>query len=704
MPKFLLAALLLVAIGLVYFLVGAPPTEPVPQGAEPTATEVEEVQPATTLSAASATELLQRDAIEPSSLQEEEHAEAGTYLRVLLEGISVEDAQASIIQLFGVDADGRRMKALHRTWNSQGESNLLPLDGFLAEAAESVEAGAPPAKLEVSVDHDLLLLARTRIAMDDGIAQADGSVIYEARLRMIAPEFWDEFTLSIRDADTRAHLKDVELHCVPTSFMGIWRQPGMDFPYQFIGEELASPLVMMGGHEPEEPEDRVAGLALYPKAGESMRFLEFESNIRVQSKRGILLYARAPGYAWGSIVLDFSTGADRELLLGPSAGVDVQLENVQLPKYEALEEVAVLSVYRHDEDGGRGIVRFAEVDPVLEAEGMQLEGMVPGDYSASVDLGASWWGEKRPVLAYEEFTLAAGEQREVVLALNEPPPPAVTAPLGGVLSLPEFGGEEDIRLEFYHEDNTAFRDPDVSLALTELTRVGGDLPTWSFRVEDLPVGSYRLQLLPLMPNWVVDLPAGGRTDLELGVPELAFVEVETVDGMSGERVAIEDFYFRSEAPVVGRERNDWVRAEKVAPGSFRFWTMPGTVTIWSRNQGELGYGLAWERHELVAGSQAVRFELPPLYAMDFEFREGDAVLPIGPQGMHVQKDIRAVDHHGEVTGDGLQTDMRVEVSAPGLYEIDFDRVTGEAYRPIPRRLVQVQAGEVLKVVVDLVRK
>ena len=104
------------------------------------------------------------------------------------------------------------------------------------------------------------------------------------------------------------------------------------------------------------------------------------------------------------------------------------------------------------------------------------------------------------------------------------------------------------------------------------------------------------------------------------------------------------------------------------------------------------------------GVQEVRLELEPLYAMKFIFREGGEDLPTGDPGMRVRQNIRAVDHDGRILRDGLQRDMLVEVSAPGIYEIRFTGLSSEKYEPIPSRQVEVIADEPVKVVVELTRK
>jgi hypothetical protein len=108
--------------------------------------------------------------------------------------------------------------------------------------------------------------------------------------------------------------------------------------------------------------------------------------------------------------------------------------------------------------------------------------------------------------------------------------------------------------------------------------------------------------------------------------------------------------------------------------------------------------------ELIPGLQSVRLELAPVYAMRFEFREGGIALPVGDPGMYVMQNIRAVGHEGRVTRDGLQSNMRVEVSAPGLYEISFEGIDADRYHPIAPRLVDVRAGEPTDVLVELHRK
>jgi hypothetical protein len=705
-------AVVLVAAVIVYFAARTPQAESARMAAvEPLAVDVELVGPALE---DPATEAVRRSLVakEPPGAVP---AVTGTnVLRVVLEGITEEDAGRTRVTLTGVDYMRDEWPThIQSSWLCQGLTSEFDLDPFLASVAEERHWNLTVAELELKVYHPLHLIEIARVPLSRGVELKSGQTLYEVRVRLVpgVPHvYWPELTLAVRDAHTREHLEDVELRCVPTAFMGSSQVPGTGAIFTSLGSGLSSPIVLLGGREAGEPEDLVGGLALGPAAGGAPQLLELVQP--EATDRGVLVYARAPGYAWGTIVLDVSTGAERELLLGPAAALDVQLANVQLERYAELETEATLSVVWLDPRGSGGPVWSRRLDETLETEGLRLEVLVPGEYAVSVNLGDSW--RKRPVLvAREEVSLVAGETRELVLALKGPPAPTARATLGGVVSFPAptatWGGEE-VRLQFYGADYM-YGDADVELSLADLERVGGALPTWSFHLEDLPVGLYQVQLLPFLKNWMIELPAGGREDVELVVPELAEVLVETVDARTGERVPLEEIRYGYREDLQGQVHHDRSTADRPTvgfegePGRFRFWTAPGAayVSTWKIPSG-LDYGDRWQDLVLLPGLQSVRLELELVYTIRIEFRDGGGALP-RDDGIWVglSQGIRAVDHEGPVTVRHLQSRL-VEVSAPGLYEISFEGIGADRFLPIPTRLVDVRAGETAEVIVELRRK
>ncbi len=278
---------------------------------------------------------------------------------------------------------------------------------------------------------------------------------------------------------------------------------------------------------------------------------------------------------------------------------------------------------------------------------------------------------------------------------------AARATLGGIVSLPAFGGEEKVRLTFHIQPTQGWGKPDVEFSLADLQRASGALPSWSFRAEDLPVGMYRVQLLPFLKVWMIELPARGREDVQLVLPELAEVLVETVDGQTGKRVPLDEFRYRR------KSGQNWARADTVEPGRFRFWTAPGAISMWAMGERKLGFARSGRDLKLVPGRQSVRFELVPACRIHFEFRV-DGAAPRLSDGIWdwvhygTLKCVRAVDHKGHSRGRvGKQL---TEVSAPGFYEISFEGLTKDLFHPIPPRLVDVRAGETAEVIVELHRK
>ncbi len=641
-------------------------------------------------------------------------------LRIVLEGINEADAQMATVLLTGVNERNDWLPEIRDSWQCKGLTNEFDIDPFLASAHRHEDLRAT--ELEVEVRHPHYLSQRTLVALSRGVKSAHGKIVHEARIRLVRPGFWPKFKLSVRDANTRAHLEDVELRFTYGVGSAAW---GRNEVSSLLDDGLRSPIELMGGHEPNMPEFTVAGLALMPATGELPRLVELgevSGNPKIVRRfapeLGIIVFAQAPGYAPGSITVDVSENDERELLLEPSAELSVRLANMQLEQYAALETTATLCVYWVREDGGNQYVRFEPLNEMLETEGLRLDSLAPGEYRVAVELGGGGWA-KRPVLASGEITLAAGDWRELVLTLENPPASPEHATLGGVVSFPVFGGEEEARLQFYevakHDSvgTQARYQPiaDIDLSLTDLERVGGTLPTWSFRVEDLPVGLYQIQLWPLLKSWMIEVPAGGVEGVRLVIPELAEVLLETVDARTGERIPIDQIYYRNEEVLPQRVQMGRAKADLEEPGLFRFWAVPGeAITYPYLIASPLDYGKRSKHLRLAPGFQSVRFQLEPVYAFRIEFRDGGVALDrfdelSGSSYSAIQESIRAVNHKGRLTDLKLSGNALIaEVSAPGIYEFSLEGVGTDRFLPIPPQLVAVRAGEKDEVIVELYRK
>ena len=496
--------------------------------------------------------------------------------------------------------------------------------------------------------------------------------------------------------------------------MGTPRQPGTPGTFTPLGDGLSSPIVLRGGRKADDPTRRLAGFTLGPSTGEAPPLLELWKSGRPKPGQGMVVYARAPGYRWGSLAIDASASVDRELLLEPGAAtLGVRLTNIQEERYVPHETPAIFSTWFKTEgqkswygsDEGSPLIFRQRLEATHENQWFWMEGLDPGDYRVQVELGSIWaWDQDKPLLAREEFTLADGETRRLQLALADPPAPPARATLSGTVSFPSFRGEGSVRLRLYHETSW-HREPHAEFTLADMQAARGVLPTWAFRADDLPVGLYQCTLLPFMTSWMVELPAGGRDDVALRVPELAEVLVETVDAHTGEPIPFEQIYYRNMDVPPDLHQDNWTLVHAEAPGRYRFWMAPGAAHMWASG---LDYGRRSMDLELSPGFQAVRFEFEPVYAFRIDLREGGVTVhgfdPIWAE-LQQPQNLRAVDHEGLPTSLGRFDEERlVEVSAPGLYEIRFEGVGTDRFQPIAPRFVDVRAGETAEVIVELHRK
>ncbi|MEM7263155.1 MAG: hypothetical protein AAF488_14285, partial [Planctomycetota bacterium] len=357
-------------------------------------------------------------------------------LRVLIEGVDVADVGEVTVTAAALRTQYDDPANLRGTWEWRSSAGGpfygdFDLTAILTEAANRSDLRQD--ELEIWIDHPLYILGVARVVLASGQRLEGGQTVYEVRVSSVRPEYWPEFTLAVRDAETGAHLWNVELRCMPASFMNSgWQQPGTGDHTTLLGDGLASPVTLLGGSNPQEPENWVSGLALPSLSGGEPEFFELTSVGRVTPERGVVVYARAPGYAWGRIGIDVSSGKERELLLQPAGAVRVRFSNVQLDRYAELDTIATLGIQRTEPTAGHSYVWFQTLDSTNESTGLWIEGMEPGEFEISVELGGVYSRNQRPLLARERVTLVAGDTCEVVLALEDPPAPAPRVTLSGI--------------------------------------------------------------------------------------------------------------------------------------------------------------------------------------------------------------------------------------------------------------------------------
>ena len=215
-------------------------------------------------------------------------------LRVILEGVTEDEAGRARVTVTGVDKRRDDWPShIRNTWpynrltsegsTSRGLTSEFDLDPFFASVERATNWDVEVHELEVKVGHPLRLDKRTRVPLSHGVVLKSGQTIYEVRVRLVpgVPHvFWPELTLAVRDAQTLAHLKGVELRCVPNVMMGLGQVPGKGEIFTSFDAGLSSPIVLRGGREADGPEDVVVGVALRPAADEAPQLLELLQPLR----------------------------------------------------------------------------------------------------------------------------------------------------------------------------------------------------------------------------------------------------------------------------------------------------------------------------------------------------------------------------------------------------------------------------------------
>ncbi len=173
----------------VYFVVRTPRTEsPGIAAVEPMGADVELVDAALV----SAAEDPAAEAVRRSPVAEEPpggvSAALGTnVLRVVLEGITEEDARMTTVTLTGVDKRLRHDEwpaEIRDSWPCQELTSEFDLNPFFASVAEQHE-NLRVDELEVEVDHPLHLIEWTRAPLSRGVEVESGRTVYEVRVRLV---------------------------------------------------------------------------------------------------------------------------------------------------------------------------------------------------------------------------------------------------------------------------------------------------------------------------------------------------------------------------------------------------------------------------------------------------------------------------------------------------------------------------------------
>lgn len=245
--------------------------------------------------------------------------------------------------------------------------------------------------------------------------------------------------------------------------------------------------------------------------------------------RAQTFWAKATGFAWQPIKLDTTSDTKRIVRLPPGGSVSVSLEGGEVPYRSRLRvrrpgaaktdvPIAEVSVAAKQTYGLLGGFPFIEPGKTL------VEGLPVGDWSLTLEEGE--WSDPI-VMGTAAVTIITGATASATIRVHPTQASRLLAPIAGSLVLPKSWGTA-IRLEITSRERiTSSRRSAISLPFARMKNSANS--TYSFDAGQLLVGDYQVCVHGTQYRTQFSLPASGRQDLVITVPEPRFVRLRIVD-------------------------------------------------------------------------------------------------------------------------------------------------------------------------------
>jgi hypothetical protein len=423
-----------------------------------------------------------------------------------------------------------------------------------------------------------------------------------------------------------------------------------------------------------------------------------------------VLRVRAPGYAWGAITVDLLAGGQHEIVLERAGGLDVTLVGdasgstlrVEVP-YE--EWIRRTPVFARVDDATRQLLlenASGQRGPLIHEQALgderevAIDSIPPGDYDVRVEFGAA---TAEPILLGRARALVPEGGRGSAAVTIEAPPEVVLVPLRGEVVVPPewgLGAGFILNLELLDEPapgRSAHSHPDVRFPAD----ANGVYP---FDAGEVEPGRYVAFVHFLTLAVEIEVGPEGATDARIEFPPPARVRIEArdADGATGldAGVAAIDWHSTSVGGAVGNTIAQAVIDPET--GLFEFFAPPGTIEVEP-------VGVAWEsepqRFDVVAGVNLFTLDVRRGLGFRIVLMDGETLVPMGTFAAFVQA-VR-VDADGTSTGTYVTArGTEFSVAAPGRYAVQVPDIAG--YRPLAVQEIQVDEGEFVERVVQLVRE
>ena len=370
----------------------------------------------------------------------------------------------------------------------------------------------------------------------------------------------------------------------------------------------------------------------------------------------------AQGYAWTLVEVDQQRGGERVVVLERAADLTVHVRGVE-PRTRTQ-----LQLRRPDRAPPVTTVDLERDDSV------ELSGLAPGSYRVSAEVGE--WIDRPLVLGQAQVELIAGARAELDLVL-EAPPVLETADAGGTIFVAKGWGVRRVRaaLELLATPLAgAERRQSIRTSPVPSAREGFDAFRWER--EGLQTGRYELALDRPPFSAVVELPSGGRDDLDVVVPPPAELSVLVVDGVTGDEVVTDELMWSPRRPE-GSSGGVLEPAQRDPRGGGYLIRAPA---------GEIDLMLwAWEYQpysatvDLGRGVQAHTIRLERGCGLVLRLVDGETPIAFPTDWYGALEAVEGSGHRTLVSTGPFE--RKLMVSEPGTYLVDLPEIPGYATPP-----------------------
>ena len=393
------------------------------------------------------------------------------------------------------------------------------------------------------------------------------------------------------------------------------------------------------------------------------------------------LWIHSPGYTWVSAYLSFMSGEQRVIQLSANGGVLLVTLTEPLP-----EERPFIRIYQGTSAGQEELI----AEELAVDGSARFRGIPAGTFALRAEYGRR--SEPKIVLGTAPAVVTAGTESAIRLALDAAPASGPMASIEGVVECPLNRRPADQWWLHVARQDGGGRS---RLIVLEAEDYASDKGGFTFRVGQLPLGTYDLSLSGHWSRVSVELPANGVTGVRIPTRELVPIVVNMIDSTSGEAVDVRGLSTRP----FGAEES-WFGATYLTDSSYTARVPIGTLELRVRT---LNYSHDQQTIEVSQAAQEFSLSLTRRPGFWLRLLDGETPVPFGPDtalrcwneelGEGERREPGGWRTRTERTADGrvvtVSTVGRIwmSVPAPGEYTLEIGEIAG--FRPIPALVVPV---------------